>query len=65
MTITLHSFLPTNGDSRSDLNLGAVGLDEFVLSGYPHLEEVYAFGEGVMPILAGRGLFAIPGLRPR
>lgn len=33
-----------------------LGLDHFILSGYPHLEEAYAFGEGVRPILAGRGL---------
>ncbi|CAM2737701.1 alkanesulfonate monooxygenase [Mycobacterium intermedium] len=33
-----------------------LGLDEFILSGYPHLEEAYAFGEGVVPILAERGL---------
>ena len=30
----------------------AVGIDEFVLSGYPHLEEAYWFGEGVLPELA-------------
>lgn len=36
----------------------AVGIDEFVLSGYPHLEEVFWFGEGVLPLLADRGLFA-------
>jgi alkanesulfonate monooxygenase len=36
----------------------ALGLDEFVLSGYPHLEEAYWFGEGVRPILARRGLLA-------
>jgi len=34
----------------------AVGIDEFVLSGYPHLEELYWFGEGVIPQLAQRGL---------
>lgn len=33
-----------------------LGLDHFILSGYPHLEEAYAFGEGVRPILARRGL---------
>lgn len=32
------------------------GFDAFVLSGYPHLEEAYWFGEGVMPILRRRGL---------
>lgn len=34
----------------------ALGFDEFILSGYPHLEEVYWFGEGVMPRLRERGL---------
>jgi alkanesulfonate monooxygenase len=29
----------------------AVGVDEFILSGYPHLEEAYAFAEGVRPLL--------------
>jgi alkanesulfonate monooxygenase len=29
------------------------GIDEFILSGYPHLEEAYAFAEGVRPLLAG------------
>ena len=33
-----------------------IGFDEFILSGYPHLEEAYWFGEGVMPILRKRGL---------
>lgn len=32
------------------------GVQEFVLSGYPHLEEAYWFGEGVRPELAKRGL---------
>ncbi len=36
----------------------AVGIDGFVLSGYPHLEELYWFGEGVLPQLARRGLIA-------
>jgi len=36
------------------------GIDEFVLSGYPHLEELYWFGEGVIPILESRGLFRRP-----
>ncbi|WP_328911913.1 MULTISPECIES: LLM class flavin-dependent oxidoreductase [unclassified Streptomyces] len=34
----------------------ALGVDHFVLSGYPHLEEAYWFGEGVLPLLAARGL---------
>ena len=38
----------------------AVGIDEFVLSAYPHLEGAYWFGEGVLPILAGRGLWEHP-----
>jgi alkanesulfonate monooxygenase len=33
-----------------------LGLDHFILSGYPHLEEAYIFGEGVRPRLARRGL---------
>ncbi|MCC2033933.1 LLM class flavin-dependent oxidoreductase [Microbacterium allomyrinae] len=32
------------------------GFSEFVLSGYPHLEEAYWFAEGVRPELARRGL---------
>jgi alkanesulfonate monooxygenase len=43
----------------------AHGVEEFVLSGYPHLEEAYWFGEGVRPELARRGLLAeVPALRP-
>ena len=34
----------------------ASGLDHLVLSGQPHLEEAYSFGEGVMPALRRRGL---------
>jgi alkanesulfonate monooxygenase len=30
----------------------ALGFDEFILSGYPHLEEAYWFAEGVLPLLA-------------
>ncbi|WP_405593296.1 LLM class flavin-dependent oxidoreductase [Streptomyces sp. NBC_01092] len=37
-----------------------LGIDEFVLSGYPHLEEAYWFGEGVLPRLEGRGLWTHP-----
>ena len=33
-----------------------LGIDEFILSGYPHLEEAYWFGEGVRPELRARGL---------
>ncbi|MBM3675442.1 MAG: LLM class flavin-dependent oxidoreductase [Actinobacteria bacterium] len=33
-----------------------LGFEELILSGYPHLEEAYWFGEGVMPILREAGL---------
>lgn len=36
-----------------------IGIDEFIFSGYPHLEELYWFGEGVVPILRERGLFNV------
>ncbi|MGU3654027.1 LLM class flavin-dependent oxidoreductase [Mycolicibacterium sp. A43C] len=35
----------------------AIGIDEFIFSGYPHLEELFWFGEGVVPILRRQGLF--------
>jgi alkanesulfonate monooxygenase len=28
-----------------------LGLEEFILSGHPHLEEAYAVGEGVLPLV--------------
>ncbi|QBJ97703.1 LLM class flavin-dependent oxidoreductase [Rhodococcus sp. ABRD24] len=34
----------------------AVGVEHFVLSGQPHIEEAYWFGEGVRPILSRQGL---------
>ncbi|GAB3153961.1 LLM class flavin-dependent oxidoreductase [Microbispora hainanensis] len=34
----------------------SLGVEEFVLSGYPHLEEALWFGEGVLPELRGRGV---------
>lgn len=34
----------------------ALGIDELILSGYPHVEEAYWFAEGVMPLLRQRGL---------
>jgi alkanesulfonate monooxygenase len=37
-----------------------LGISEFILSGYPHLEEAYWFGEGVLPILAARGRWQHP-----
>jgi alkanesulfonate monooxygenase len=33
-----------------------LGIEEFILSGYPHLEEAYRVGEGVIPALRRRGL---------
>jgi alkanesulfonate monooxygenase len=36
----------------------ALGIEEFILSGYPHLEEAYWFGEGVLPLLRSRGVVA-------
>jgi alkanesulfonate monooxygenase len=36
----------------------ALGLDHLILSGQPHLEEAYCFGEGVMPLLRQRGVIA-------
>ncbi len=38
-----------------------LGFDEFILSGHPHLEEAYWFGEGVMPVLRRAGVLASPG----
>ena len=40
-----------------------LGITEFILSGYPCLEEAYWFGEGVFPILQRRGLWRHPALR--
>ncbi|GGW34936.1 LLM class flavin-dependent oxidoreductase [Streptomyces griseoloalbus] len=37
-----------------------LGIEEFVLSGYPHLEEAYWFGEGVLPKLQTQGLWQHP-----
>jgi alkanesulfonate monooxygenase len=38
----------------------SVGITEFIMSGYPHLEEAYWFGEGVLPTLEKRGLWRHP-----
>ena len=35
---------------RPDRGVRRLGIDEFVLSGYPHLEGAYWFGEGVLPL---------------
>lgn len=37
-----------------------LGIDEFILSGYPHLEELYWFGEGVLPVLEDCGRWQRP-----
>ena len=47
---------PRGGGRRASPSTTALGFDEFILSGYPHLEEAYWFGEGVMPVLRRRGL---------
>lgn len=38
----------------------ALGIEEFIFSGYPHLEEAYWFGEGVLPRLAAEGVWRHP-----
>jgi alkanesulfonate monooxygenase len=38
----------------------SLGIEEFIFSGYPHLEEAYWFGEGVLPELRKRGLTRVP-----
>jgi alkanesulfonate monooxygenase len=40
------------------------GFDEFIFSGYPHLEEIYNVGEGVMPILRRAGLLQAKSRTP-
>lgn len=40
-----------------------LGINHFILSGYPHVEEAYWFGEGVLPILRRRGLWKPPAHR--
>lgn len=42
-----------------------LGIDEFILSGYPHVEEAYWFGEGVLPILRSRGVVGETPVRDR
>ncbi|MFE9322200.1 LLM class flavin-dependent oxidoreductase [Nocardia sp. NPDC052278] len=37
-----------------------LGITHFILSGYPHIEEAYWFGEGVLPILERRGQWTHP-----
>jgi len=33
----------------------SLGIDTFIMSGYPHLEEAYRFAELVLPLLPLRG----------
>ena len=40
-----------------------LGIDEVILSGYPHVEEAWWFAEGVMPRLRERGLLGGVGKR--
>ena len=42
----------------------ALGISEFILSGYPHLEEAYWFGEGVLPEIRRREAAAGNSGRP-
>ncbi|HVZ44685.1 MAG TPA: FMNH2-dependent alkanesulfonate monooxygenase [Ramlibacter sp.] len=39
----------------------SLGLDKFILSGYPHLEEAYRFAELVFPLLPARASEQLPG----
>ena len=38
------------------LEYHALGIDHFILSGQPHLEEAYHFAEGAGAVLRSRGL---------
>jgi alkanesulfonate monooxygenase len=40
-----------------------LGIDEFIMSGHPHVEEAYWFGEGVLPLLSRDGLWTHPDSR--
>jgi hypothetical protein len=51
---------PPRPPGAGDTWYARLGLSEFILSGYPHLEEAYWFGEGVLPILQARGLWRHP-----
>jgi alkanesulfonate monooxygenase len=39
-----------------------LGVDTFVLSGYPHLEESIRFAELVFPLLEGKGKSTVEGV---
>lgn len=38
----------------------SLGISEFIMSGVPHLEEAYWFGEGVLPLLERAGIWTHP-----
>jgi alkanesulfonate monooxygenase len=42
-----------------------LGIDHFIMSGQPHLEEAYWFAEGVFPLLRASGLLATHGATGR
>jgi alkanesulfonate monooxygenase len=42
-----------------------LGITHFILSGYPHLEEAYWFGEGVLPLLERAGWWKHPSPQSR
>ena len=42
----------------------ALGIDSFILSGYPNLEEAIRFGEEVLPLFGGAASTAQPQLHP-
>lgn len=48
------------GSSDAALPVAAEHTDVYLTSGYPHLEEAYQVGEGVLPLLRSRGLLARP-----
>jgi alkanesulfonate monooxygenase len=56
MTLAFH----TARRAQEGLEYASLGIGEFILSGYPHSEEAYWFGEGVLPLLEERGLWRNP-----
>lgn len=58
MTLSLHWFLPTAGDSRDIVGFGPVEARRPATLDYLALEEAWWFGEGVIPRLRSAGLLA-------